>query len=149
MRAAALLEKHGFRGIFFIVPSRTGANSDVYLTRDDIAALAKAGHRIAVHGNEHRSLASSGSEAGASVAQAFRTLEDSGGVRPSAVEFAMPFGHYTPEVIDALATRYRYLMSVNPGYWDGASLMIPRMLRPASIVSTMPVLISSWPSTTI
>ena len=40
----------------------------------------------------------------------------------------MPFGHYTPETIEALATRYRYLMSVNPGYWDGGSVMIPRML---------------------
>jgi hypothetical protein len=40
----------------------------------------------------------------------------------------MPFGHYTPEVNRALGARYRYLMSVNPGYWDGASVMIPRML---------------------
>ena len=128
MRAAALLEKHGFRGIFFIVPSRTRTSSNVYLTRSDIATLARAGHRIAVHGADHRSLASSGSEAAATVAQAYRTLDDSGGVRPSAVEFAMPFGHYTPEVIDALATRYRYLMSVSPSYWDGGSVMIPRML---------------------
>ncbi len=128
LRAAAMLEKYGFRGIFFVVPTRTRSQSDAYLTRDDLVQLARAGHRIAVHGNEHRSLASSGAEAAGSVAQAYRTLTDSGGVRPSAVEFAMPFGHYTPSVIDALATRYRFLMSVNPGYWDGGSVMIPRML---------------------
>lgn len=128
LRAAELLERHGFRGIFFVVPSRTARGSESYLTRDDLARMAKAGHRIAVHGNDHRSLASSGAEAAASVAQAYRTLQDSAGVRPSFVEFAMPFGHYTPEAINALATRYRYLMSVNPGYWDGGSVMIPRML---------------------
>ncbi len=128
LRAAATLEKYGYRGVFFIVPTRTHESSDTYLTRDDITRLARAGHRIAVHGNDHRSLASSGSESAASVAQAYRILSDSGGLRPSAVEFAMPFGHYTPEVIEALSTRYRYLMSVNPGYWDGASLRIPRML---------------------
>jgi peptidoglycan/xylan/chitin deacetylase (PgdA/CDA1 family) len=126
--AAEILEKYGFRGIFFVIPTRTHESSPHYLTNEDIARLARAGHRISVHGTDHRSLASSGSEAASAIAQAFQILEDSARVRPSAIEFAMPFGHYTPPVIDALATRYRYLMSVNPGYWDGASLMIPRML---------------------
>ena len=128
LRAADLLEKYGFRGIFFVVPTRTHEKSDSWLTRDDIARLARAGHRIAVHGYDHRSLASSGSEAAAAPALAFSALQDSSGIRPSPVEFAMPFGHYTPEVNRALGARYRYLMSVNPGYWDGASVMIPRML---------------------
>jgi hypothetical protein len=128
LRAAGILEKHGFRGIFFVVPTRTRQASSAYLSSEDIARLARAGHRISVHGTDHRSLASSGSEASSSVAEAFRILDEATGVRPSAVEFAMPFGHYTPSVIDALASRYRYLMSVNPGYWDGASQMIPRML---------------------
>jgi spore germination protein YaaH/peptidoglycan/xylan/chitin deacetylase (PgdA/CDA1 family) len=128
LRAAEILEKHGFKGVFFVVPTRTRERSDTYLTREDIGRLTRAGHRIAVHGTAHRSLASSGSEGAASVAQGYRILGDSAGVRPSAVEFAMPFGHYTPETIEALATRYRYLMSVNPGYWDGGSVMIPRML---------------------
>ena len=127
LRAAQMLEKHGFRGIFFVIPGRTRATSDAYLTHDDLNTLARAGHRIAVHGNDHRSLATSGSEAAGSIAEAYRALSDAG-VRPSAVEFAMPFGHYTPEVIVSLATRYRYLMTVNPGYWDGGSVMIPRML---------------------
>lgn len=128
LRAAALLEKYGFRGVFFVVPTRTHEKSDIYLTRDDIARISRAGHRIAVHGYDHRSLASSGSEAAAAPALAFSALQDSSGLRPSAVEFAMPFGHYTPEVNQGLGTRYRYLMTVNPGYWDGASMMIPRML---------------------
>jgi peptidoglycan/xylan/chitin deacetylase (PgdA/CDA1 family) len=127
LRAAAMLERYGFRGIFFVIPGRTHTKSDTYLTRDDLLTLERAGHRIAVHGKDHRSLATSGSESAGSVAEAYRILSDAG-VRPSAVEFAMPFGHYTPEVNASLATRYRYLMTVNPGYWDGGSVMIPRML---------------------
>jgi peptidoglycan/xylan/chitin deacetylase (PgdA/CDA1 family) len=128
IRAAQLLDKYGFKGIFFIVPDRTSSRSDVYLTREEVGRIAKAGHRIAVHGYEHRSLASSGSESGSATQKAFDLLTDSGGLRPSQVEFAMPFGHYTDDVIDNLVSRYRYLMSVNPGYWDGASVMMPRML---------------------
>src|SRR5688500_16499471 len=127
MRAAAMLERYGFRGIFFVIPSRTRDTSSVYLTRADIAELARAGHRIAVHGAEHRSQALSGAEAAASVADAYERLRESG-TTPSAVEFAFPFGHYTPETARAVASRYRYLMTVNPGYWEQGATMVPRML---------------------
>ena len=127
LRAAELLEHYGFRGIFFVIPSRTAEQSDLYLTNDDLVRLARAGHRIAVHGYDHRSLASSGSEAAASLVLAYDALRQPA-LTPSRVEFAFPFGHYTPEVATALARGYRYLMTVNPGYWDGASTMIPRLL---------------------
>jgi spore germination protein YaaH/peptidoglycan/xylan/chitin deacetylase (PgdA/CDA1 family) len=128
LRAAELLERYGFRGIFFVIPRRTGERSDIYLTGEDLARLARAGHRIAVHGYDHRSLAASGTEAAASVVMAYDSLRQATAAPPSRVEFAFPFGHYTPEVATALAHGYRYLMTVNPGYWDGAATMVPRLL---------------------
>jgi len=128
IRAAEILERYGFRGIFFVIPRRIGADSTIYLDGEDLARLARAGHRIAVHGYDHLSLATSGAEMAGSLLMAHDALRDAMGGAPSAVEFAFPFGHYTPEVSVALAHRYRYLMTVNPGYWDPGETMVPRML---------------------
>lgn len=128
LRAAEILERHGFRGIFFVIPSRIDAESGTYLSGADLGQLTRAGHRIAAHGYNHRSLAASGAEMAGSIAMAHDGLRDASGIAPSAVEFAFPFGHYTPEVSAALARRYRYLMTVNPGYWDPGDTMVPRML---------------------
>lgn len=125
LRAAALLERHGFRGIFFVIPARTREDSENHLTPDDVRRLARAGHRVAAHGYEHRSMASSGDEVTASVERSRREL---GETTATALDFAFPFGHYTPEVAAAVGARFRFLHTVNPGYWDGRSPLLPRML---------------------
>ncbi|HEX2204356.1 MAG TPA: polysaccharide deacetylase family protein [Longimicrobium sp.] len=127
VRVAEVLERHGFRGIFFVIPGRTRAESDRFLTAADVERLARAGHRVAAHGWEHRSLPASGTEVGGSMARSPAVLEEHTGA-DAAPDFAFPFGHYTPEVAEALNERYVYLHTVNPGYWDALSPLVPRML---------------------
>ena len=127
LRAAEILERHGFRGIFFVIPTRAASGDPRYLTADDLERLARAGHRVAAHGYEHRSLPGSGTEVAASLVRSPGML--GGRARRSAGDdFAFPFGHYTAEIAEAVAGRYRWLHTVNPGYWDGASALVPRML---------------------
>jgi peptidoglycan/xylan/chitin deacetylase (PgdA/CDA1 family) len=127
VRAAALLERYGFRGIFFVIPARTVPESERFLTPEDVRRLVRAGHRVAAHGYAHRSMAASGSEVAASLVRSLPLLRATAG-GGDAPDFAFPFGHYTAEVAEALAGSYRYLHTVNPGYWDGASALLPRML---------------------
>jgi peptidoglycan/xylan/chitin deacetylase (PgdA/CDA1 family) len=127
LRAAEILERHGFRGIFFIIPTRTGGRNEGYLNADDLERLARAGHRVAAHGYEHRSLPGSGTEVAASLVRSTGMLGE--GAQPTArYDFAFPFGHYTDAIAEAVGGGYRYLHTVNPGYWDGASALLPRML---------------------
>ncbi len=128
LRAAALLEEHGFRGVFFVIPERVGDGSGAYLTGEDLERLAGGGHRVAVHGFDHLSLPKAGSEVAGALTVAADRLRERGGVSPSTLEFAFPYGHYTPGITAALGTRYRYLMTVNPGYWEPGALLVPRML---------------------
>lgn len=127
LRAAEILERHGFRGIFFIIPDRTGGGDDRFMDAADLERLSRAGHRVAAHGWQHRSLPGSGTEVAASLVRSTRLLGE--GAQASArYDFAFPFGHYTAEIAEALAGGYRYLHTVNPGYWDGKSALLPRML---------------------
>lgn len=127
LRAAEILERHGFRGIFFIIPTRTGSGDARFMNADDLERLARAGHRVAAHGYEHRSLPGSGIEVAASLVRSTRMLGER--AQPTAKhDFAFPFGHYTDDVAEALAGGYRYLHTVNPGYWDGKTALLPRML---------------------
>jgi peptidoglycan/xylan/chitin deacetylase (PgdA/CDA1 family) len=127
LRAAEILERHGFRGIFFVIPTRTPSGNPNFLNAADLERLARAGHRVAAHGYQHRSLPGSGTEVAASLARSPRLLGER--AQPSArYDFAFPFGHYTTEIAEAVADGYRYLHTVNPGYWDGASPLLPRML---------------------
>lgn len=41
---------------------------------------------------------------------------------------AFPYGHFTPAVIRAMHSRYPLQYTVNPGYWDGHSSLIPHIL---------------------
>lgn len=127
LRAAEILERHGFRGIFFVIPTRTAGGDPRFMDAADLERLARAGHRVASHGYQHRSLPGSGTEVAASLVRSTRMLGER--AQPWArYDFAFPFGHYTTEIAEAVAGGYRYLHTVNPGYWDGASPLLPRML---------------------
>ncbi|MBW3569748.1 MAG: polysaccharide deacetylase family protein [Gemmatimonadetes bacterium] len=127
LRAAEILERYGFRGIFFVIPTRAAGGDERFMDAAELERLSRAGHRVAAHGYEHRSLPGSGTEVAASLVRSMRLLGE--GAQPTAGhDFAFPFGHYTAEIAEALAGSYRYLHTVNPGYWDGASPLLPRML---------------------
>jgi hypothetical protein len=72
-------------------------------------------------------MASSVTEVAATLARSARVTGESARTAPS-TDFAFPFGHYLPEVAEAVGQRFRYLHTVNPGYWDGRSALLPRML---------------------
>jgi peptidoglycan/xylan/chitin deacetylase (PgdA/CDA1 family) len=127
IRAAEILERHGMRGIFFVIPANTANGDPRFLNADDLERLARAGHRVAAHGYQHRSLPGSGTEVAASLVRSTALLGER--AQPSAhQDFAFPFGHYTAEIAEAVGGEYHYLHTVNPGYWDGASALLPRML---------------------
>jgi peptidoglycan/xylan/chitin deacetylase (PgdA/CDA1 family) len=128
LRAAALLEKHGFRGIFFVIPERAGRGDARYLDSAGVARLARAGHRVAPHGWAHRSMATTPGEVEASLRLSADTLARQAATPPMDADFAFPFGHYTTAVARALRSGYRWLHTVDPGYWDGASPLLPRLL---------------------
>lgn len=128
LRAAEMLERHGFRGVFFVIPALLEAGSERHLSHGDVQRLVRAGHRVEAHGWRHRSMVSSGAETAAALTRSAGVmaghLPDTQPLR----DFAFPFGHYAPEIVEALAGRFRYQHTVNPGYWDGRSPLLPRML---------------------
>lgn len=128
LRAAEMLERHGFRGLFFVVPQRLEVGHEHHLTSDDAARLARAGHRVAAHGYAHRNLVTSGRETAASLARSPRLLAAHVGADHPMSDFAFPFGHYGREIVEALRERYPFLHTVNPGYWDGVATLVPRLL---------------------
>jgi peptidoglycan/xylan/chitin deacetylase (PgdA/CDA1 family) len=128
LRAAEILERYGFRGIFFVIPNRIFDRNEQHLTPDEVRQLVRGGHRVAAHGYEHRSLASSAREVAGTVARSRPIIAARGEAGAAGEDFAFPFGHYTPEVAEAVAGRFRYLHTVDPGYWDGRSALVPRLL---------------------
>lgn len=128
LRAAEILERYGFRGIFFVIPNRIRDGAEQHLTPDEVRQLVRGGHRVAAHGYEHRSLAGSAREVAGTVARSRQIVAARGDAAVAGADFAFPFGHYTPEVAEAVAGRFRYLHTVDPGYWDGRSTLVPRLL---------------------
>jgi peptidoglycan/xylan/chitin deacetylase (PgdA/CDA1 family) len=128
LRAAQILERYGFRGIFFVIPRRLVTGHPQHLTAEEVQRLVRGGHRVAAHGYEHRSLASSVREVAGTVGRSRGIIEARADAWAADEDFAFPFGHYTPEVAEAVAGRFRYLHTVDPGYWDGRSALVPRLL---------------------
>lgn len=128
LRAAQILERYGFRGIFFVIPNRIRLGHPAHLTPDELQQLVRGGHRVAAHGYQHGSLASSGTEVAGTLARSHGIIAGQAGAVVAGQDFAFPFGHYTPEVAEAVAGEFRYLHTVDPGYWDGRSALVPRLL---------------------
>ncbi len=128
LRAAALLEQYGFRGIFFVIPRRVLTGSHRSMTAADLHKLAGKGHRIAPHGYGHEMMPESPGEVEASRDSSLRLLRGILGDSIAGKDFAFPFGHYDAKTVASLEGSYRYLHTVNPGYWDGISTLVPRMI---------------------
>ena len=127
--AAELLERYGYRGIFFIIPSRIIDPGSNYITPRELRELASHGHVIGVHGYEHRSMQeATEDETVNSLLTSKRILQLILGSEYKLNSFAFPYGHYTANVKDRMLSGYNYLYTVNPGYWDGISSIVPRML---------------------
>jgi peptidoglycan/xylan/chitin deacetylase (PgdA/CDA1 family) len=104
---AAILEKYGARGTFFISAGLSGSDSHlvVYTTEDEIRALHAAGHEIACHTHSHLDC---GRATAADIAQnldlsasAFRQMG-----LPKAVTFAYPYGDVSPQAKSVLNDRF-------------------------------------------
>ncbi len=128
MKAAKLMEEYGFRGIFFIVPKWIEHRDGDFLDDEDIMILQQAGHRIAPHGFAHKSMVAEDEEIYSSLTKSIEILQNILGKYYSIRDFAFPYGHYDYEIAGKLYPTYKYLHTVNPGYWDGESKLIPRML---------------------
>lgn len=128
LRAADLMQQYGLKGIFFVIPRRVAAGSGRWMTAEELQALARRGHRIAAHGYNHEMMPESHEEIEASRERSPLLLREILCAGYSPTDFAFPFGHYDTNTLSALAGTYRYLHTVNPGYWDGCSAIIPRMV---------------------
>ncbi len=128
LRAAEMMERHGFRGVFFVIPDRAGRGDARYLDSAGVARLARARHRVAPHGYAHRSMAMFPDEVDSTLRRSAAMIARQSGQPLADADFAFPFGHYTTEVVRRVEGGFRYLHTVDPGYWDGSSPLLPRML---------------------
>lgn len=128
-RAAELLEKYDMRGIFFVIPSLIDAPDNPHMSAAQLSELASRGHLIGVHGHRHASMPAYGPEIIAVRDTVPGILKQIPGITDKNLHsLAFPFGHYTPAVKRSMRSRYPLQYTVNPGYWDGQSTLIPRIL---------------------
>lgn len=129
LRAAEMMREYGMRGIFFIIPSRISGEGNEFMTKQDLALLTMWGHQIGIHGSAHRSMVESPEETEAvRTSAALEVIKEAVPSQRAFPSFAYPFGHYDTSIVAMTAEMYRYLHTVNPGYWDGRSNLLPRML---------------------
>ncbi|HET7460369.1 MAG TPA: polysaccharide deacetylase family protein [Longimicrobium sp.] len=128
LRAAEIMERYGYRGVFFVIPDRAGRGDARYLDSAAVTRLARAGHRIAPHGFSHRSMAIVPGEVDSTLSRSAALIARQSAQPPLDADFAFPFGHYTTEVTRRVGAAYRYLHTVDPGYWDGRGPLLPRLL---------------------
>lgn len=128
VRAAEIMERYGYRGVFFVIPARTDRGDARFLDSAVVTRLARAGHRIAPHGFAHRSMAIIPAEVDSTLLRSAAMIARQSAQPPMDADFAFPFGHYTADVARRVGSAYRYLHTVDPGYWDGRSALLPRLL---------------------
>lgn len=129
LRAATLLEQYGMRGVFFVIPAFIDMPGYPHFSSRDILSLLKRGHMIGVHGYRHRSMPVSGPEIVAVLDTVPGMMSRLTGYPESSFNsLAYPYGHYTPSVRNAMRLRYPLQYTVDPGYWDGQSPLVPRIL---------------------
>lgn len=118
---AAILEKAGARGTFYVCAGLFGQPGDMgrYADEAEIGRLAQAGHEIACHTHSHLDCGLS-SEA-AIGADADRNAEalTAFGARPR--HFAYPYGEVSPQAKRALKGRYGSLRAVHSGIVTASS----------------------------
>ena len=93
---AAILERHGARGTYFISSGLAGQDSHLgrYTARDDVARLAAAGHEVACHTFSH--LDCGKAKAGDIAAELDANLEALRAVGVEPATFAYPYGDVSP-----------------------------------------------------
>ena len=129
LQAADLLEEYGMRGIFFVIPSLIDVPRYPHMSGSQLADLIERGHLIGVHGHRHVSMPVSGPEIIATLDTVPELLMEIPGITDRNLHsLAFPYGHFTPAVMRAMRARYPMQYTVNPGYWDGLSTLIPRIL---------------------
>lgn len=105
------------------------------MTKEHLVFLQDLGHQIGIHGFSHRSMVESPEETEAVRSQALRVIQEAVPSQRAFPSFAYPFGHYDTSIVKLTSGIFRYLHTVSPGYWDGRSKLLPRMLitsdRPA------------------
>ena len=93
---AAILERHGARGTYFISSGLAGQESHLgrYTSAEDIARLAQAGHEVACHTFSHLDCGKAKAADIAAELNANRQALQAMGVDP--VTFAYPYGDVSP-----------------------------------------------------
>ncbi|TVQ14477.1 MAG: polysaccharide deacetylase family protein [Balneolaceae bacterium] len=128
LRAALLLEQYGFRGIFFVIPAFIDQPGKAHFTSGQIRSLAQRGHQIGIHGFEHKSMIAYGSEIAQAADTSITITAAIIGKDAARLAFAFPYGHYSRAVVSMYSNHFSHLYTVNPGYWNTTSTLIPRML---------------------
>lgn len=103
--AAPVLEKYGFRGVFFIMTITYGKKN--YMTTDEIADLAKAGHTIGLHTWDHTMVTKykDSTDWRKQIVDPIKRLE---GITGQPVEyFAYPNGVYNHEAATQLSRHFK------------------------------------------
>lgn len=129
------LQKRGLVATFFLVTSWVGTSG--YLTWDEARALLSSGMAIGSHTVSHRVLAGLNRhevKTEFEISKAY--LEDR--LAAPVTSLSLP-GGYAPRSLRQLAlqTGYRRIYTSAPGWWDGSSILVPRIcLRQGVSVAT-------------
>ncbi|MHA6247659.1 polysaccharide deacetylase family protein [Pontibacter sp. CAU 1760] len=135
--AAPELEKHGFKGVFFVMTVAIGKPR--YMSREQLKELSDRGHAIGSHTWDHQNVKKiSGEQWHTQVEKPKQVLEEITG-KP-VTYFAYPFGLWNKEVIPELKSRgmeaafqlstnqddeeplYTIRRHIASGYWDAPTL---------------------------
>ncbi|ESQ93784.1 polysaccharide deacetylase family protein [Asticcacaulis benevestitus] len=113
---AAILEKHGLRGTWFISAGLMGQSSHLgaYAQADEIRRLAAAGHEIACHTHDHIDCGQSSAATIAADLDRNREAFAASGF-PVATTFAYPYGDVSPHAKSILKNRFTAARALHHG----------------------------------